>query len=605
MTMHTRLSRAEVPVESTWKLSDLFADEASWEAEFRAVDEAQQAFGAYQGKLGGGGGGAATLLACLKALEAVQLRLMRVGTFARLRNAQDGTHPQHQAAMARVAALQARVEASTSFVDGEILALPDGLLQRFRAAEPGLADFAVHLNRLLELRPHRLGAETERALAALGEVLDAPAMIYNRSKAGDLRFAPFTDDAGTAHANSFNGFESRFETHGDTRVRRSAWASFSAGLEACNQTYAATFATEVNKNVALARLRRYPGTEAFLLQPHQIPHAVYSNILDIIQAELAPHMQRYARLRRRVLGLDRLLYCDIKAPLDPAFNPRMTYDEGCRLILDALAVMGPDYVDFARRALTQRWVDRADNIGKSSGAFCSSPYGVHPYILITWSDTMRNVFTLAHELGHGGHFHLAMQHQRFVNVRPAMPFIEAPSIMNEMLLAQHILARSHEPRLRRSVIMQVLGTYHHNFVTHLLEAELQRQVYALAEGGGSITAAVLNDCKGRILAGFWGDTVAIDDGARMTWMRQPHYYMGLYPYTYAVGLVASTAMSLRMQQEGAPAVRRWLQVLQAGGTRKPLELMQMAGIEMSTPQPIHDAVAHVGRLIDELERSFD
>lgn len=599
--MQTRLTRAEVPVESTWNLDDLFVDEAAWQSEYQAVDDASQALGVYQGQLGAA---AATLLSCLQAVESVQARLMRVGTFAHLRNAQDGSNPQYQAAMARVSALHARVGASTSFVDSEILAFPDQLLEQFVASEPRLAAFEVHLNDLLALRPHRLAADTERVLASLDDVLSAPYMIYSRSKSSDVQFAPFTDAAGTVYANSVNGFESNFETHSDSSVRRGAWASFSAGLKAYNQTWAATFATEVNKNVVMARLRKHGSTEEFLLQPHKIPHRVYRNILDIIQAELAPHMQRYARLRRRVLGLDKLLYCDIKAPLDPDFNPRMSYDDGCALILDALAVMGPAYCDFARKAMTQRWVDRADNIGKSSGAFCASPYGVHPFILITWSNTMRNVFTLAHELGHGGHFSLAMQHQRFVNTRPAMPFIEAPSIMNEMLLAQHILARSQETRLRRSVIMQVLGTYHHNFVTHLLEAELQRQIYALAESGGSITAAVLNERKGRILATFWGDTVEIDDGARMTWMRQPHYYMGLYPYTYSVGLVASTAMSLLVQEEGQPAVARWLDVLKAGGTRTPLELMQLAGIDMGSPQPIHDAVAHVGRLVDELEASF-
>ena len=600
--MQTRLSRAEVPVESTWNLTDLFVNESAWEAEYQAVDEARLGLGLYRGQLSGG---AANLLACLNAVESVQARLMRVIYFAHLRNAQDGTNPQYQAAMALVSALDARVDASTSFVDSEILAFPDDLLEQFLASEPGLAPFKHSLSDLLELRPHRLGAETERALASLGEVLNAPYMIYNRSKSSDLQFAPFTDASGTVYANSVNGFESNFETHCDTSVRRAAWASFSAGLKAYNQTYSATFATEVNKNVVMARLRNYPSTEAFLLQPHKIPHTVYSNILDIIQTELAPHMQRYARLRRKVLGLDKLLYCDVKAPLDAQFNPRVSYDEGCNLILDSLAVMGPDYCDFARRAMEQRWVDRADNIGKSSGAFCASPYGVHPYILITWSNTMRNVFTLAHELGHGGHFTLAMKHQRFVNMRPAMPFVEAPSIMNEMLLAQHILGLSQDTRMRRAVIMQVLGTYHHNFVTHLLEAELQRQVYALAEGGQSITAAVLNECKGNILAKFWGDTVEIDDGARMTWMRQPHYYMGLYPYTYSVGLVASTAMSLLIQKEGLPAVRRWLEVLKAGGTHKPLELMQLAGVDMSSPQPIHDAVAYVGRLIGELEQSFD
>ncbi len=599
--MQTRLSRADVPVESTWDLTDLFVNESVWETEYQAVDEARLALSGYQGQLGSG---AAQLLACLNAVESLHTRLMRVGTFAHLRNAQDGTNPHFQAATAQVSALHARVGASTSFVDAEILAFPDGLLEQFMAVEPGLADFRLYLTDLLDLRPHRLGADTERVLASLGEVLSAPLMIYGRSKATDMQFAPFTDDAGTVYANSVNGFESNFETHSDTSVRRGAWASFSAGLKAYNQTYSATFATEVNKNVAMARLRNYPSTEAFLLQPHKIPHTVYSNILDIIQAELSPHMRRYARLRRKVLGLDKLLYCDIKAPLDAEFNPRITYEEGCALILEALAVMGPDYGNFARKAIEQRWVDRADNIGKSSGAFCASPYGVHPFILITWSDTMRNVFTLAHELGHGGHFGLAMQHQRFVNARPYMPFVEAPSIMNEMLLAQHILGKSQDLRMRRSVIMQILGTYHHNFVTHLLEAELQRQVYGLAESGQSITAAVLNERKGSILARFWGDTVEIDDGARMTWMRQPHYYMGLYPYTYSVGLVASTAMSLRVQQEGAPAVQRWIEVLKAGGTKKPLELMQLAGIDMNSPQPIHDAVAYVGRLIDELEQSF-
>lgn len=600
--MHTRPSRDEVPVETTWDLSDLFATPSDWEAEVEAVDVACQAMARHQGQLGRD---AAALAACLDAMQALQLRLRRVGDFARLRAAGDGGNPHHQADMARVMALQARVGAGTSFIDSEILALPAGRLEQFMATEPALADFKTYLNELLAQRGHQLGAEAEQALAALGEVLGAPYMIYGRSKFGDLDFAPFADASGTTYANSVNAFESNFESHEDAGVRRAAWASFSTGLKAYQHTWSATFATEVNKNVVMARLRRYDSTEAFLLQPHQIPREVYTNILDIIQAELAPHIQRYARLRRRVLGLDKLLVCDLKAPLDPRYNPRLSFEEAGDLILEALAVMGPDYTAFVRQALTQRWVDRADNIGKSSGAFCASPYGVHPYILITWSNTMRNVFTLAHELGHGGHFNLAMRHQRLINTRPAMPFIEAPSIMNEMLLAQHILARSEEPRLRRSVIMQVLGTYHHNFVTHLLEAELQRQVYARAEGGGSLTAAVLNQIKGDILGRFWGDTVEIDDGARMTWMRQPHYYMGLYPYTYSVGLVAATAMSLRVQQEGQAAVARWIEVLKAGGTHKPLELLQMAGIDLSTPQAIHDAVAYVGRLVSELEQLFD
>ena len=599
--MQNRLARADVPADMTWNLEALFASEAAWEAEFEALDAARTEVDPWRGRLGQS---AATLRRCLDAVETLQQRLMRLSTFAYLRNAQDGTNPHYQAALARVNALAARLAAGVAFVEAEILELPDGSIERFLDEDSDLGAHRVPLERLLETRPHRLGAETEAALASLGEVLGAPYMIYNRSKASDIQFAPFVDAQGAERANSVNLYESTYESHPDASVRRGAWKSFSAGLKAYNNTYAATFATEVKKNVAIAGLRRYGSTEDYLLQPHQVPRALYRNILEIIRTELAPHMRRYAKLRRRVLGLDQLLYCDIKAPLDPDFEPRVTYEEACDTILASLEVMGPEYVDFARTAMTQRWVDRADNIGKSSGAFCASPYGVHPYILITWAGTTRNVFTLAHELGHAAHFGLAMKHQRFVNMRPAMPFVEAPSIMHEMLLARHILARSGDMRTRRGVIMQLLGTYHHNFVTHLLEAELQHRIYALAEAGQAITATLLNRCKGEILEEFWGDAVTIDDGARMTWMRQPHYYMGLYPYTYSVGLVASTAMARLVAQEGAAAARRWLKVLLAGGTLKPLELMQLAGIDLGSPEAIRGAVAHVGSLIDELELAF-
>ena len=599
--MQKRLARADVPVDMTWNLGDLFVSESDWETEFAALDAALVDVAPFDGRLGES---AATLAQCLDAVEALQVRLVRVSTFAYLRNAQDGTNPEYQAASARVGALAARLGASVAFVDSQTLALPDGTVERFLAEEPALAAHRVPLERLLEKRRHRLGAETEGVLAALGEVLGSPYMVYQRAKASDMQFAPFVDAQGTQHPNSFSLYETSYESHPDTSVRRGAWQSFTAGLKAYNNTFAATIATEVKKSVAIARLRGHRSTEDYLLQSHQVPSELYTGILEIIRTGLAPHMQRYARLRRRVLGLDRLLHCDIKAPLDADFEPHISYEQACDTLLASLEPMGAEYVGFVRTALTQRWVDRADNVGKSTGAFCSSPYGVHPYILVTWAGTTRSVFTLAHELGHAAHFGLANQHQRYVNTRPAMPFIEAPSIMHEMLLARHILAGSDDPRTRRSVIMQLLGTYHHNFVTHLLEAELQHRVYAAAEAGQAITATLLNRTKGEVLQGFWGDAVEIDDGARMTWMRQPHYYMGLYPYTYSVGLVAATAMGQRVAEEGAPAVQRWLQVLRAGGTLKPLELMQLAGIDMRTPEPIHGAVAYVGSLIDELERAF-
>jgi len=599
--LQIRLKRAEVPVEQTWNLDDLFATDAAWESALLAVDaDSAKALG-YKGRFAEG---AAILRDCLEEQEAVHEQFFRIATYASLRGSEDGSSPANQAKLGRAAALAAKLDASSAFVRSEILLLPEDTVQRYLALEPGLAPFRHFLADLLQVRAHMLTPETEATLAALGEVTGAPYMIYERAKSSDMEFPPFTTADGQQFAMSFSLYEDWYVSSSDTNLRRRANDAFARGLGAYKNTLAATFATEVKKNVVLARLRNYPSATDMLLQPQKVTLDMYNNLLDVIQTELAPHMRRYARLHKWVLGLDEVRHCDLKAPLDPEYEPKMTYAEASELIIDALAVLGPEYGKIIRSALKERWVDLADNVGKSTGAFCSTPYGVHPYILMTWSDSMRGAFTLAHELGHAGHFGLASKYQRLVNMEPSMYFVEAPSTSSELLLGQHILAKSTDARMRRWVIMQFMGTYYHNFVTHLLEGELQRRVYALAEAGEPITETVLSREKGAILQQFWGDTVTIGDGARLTWMRQPHYYMGLYPYTYSAGLTAGTAVAQAIREEGQPAVDRWLQALKAGGTLKPLELMQLAGVDMSRPDPIRKAVAYVGTLVDDLERSF-
>jgi oligoendopeptidase F len=315
-------------------------------------------------------------------------------------------------------------------------------------------------------------------------------------------------------------------------------------------------------------------------------------------------MRRYAQLRKRILGLDKLLYCDIEAPLDPDFSPETTYQAASEIILNGLSVLGPEYRAIIAQGLGNRWIDRADNVGKSTGAFCNSVYGVHPYVLITWTGNMRNALTLSHELGHGGHGVLAQRNQRLSNTRTSMFFVEAPSTINEILVGQDILARSTDARMRRWVMMQFLMTYYHNFVRHLIEGELQRRIYIMAEKGRPVTETVLSKAQGEILEEFWGGVVEIDDGARLTWMRQPHYYRGLYPYTYSAGLTIGTSVAQAIQEEGQPAVERWLGVLKAGGTKKPIELAAMAGVDMAGPEPIRKAVAYVGSLVDRVVKSF-
>lgn len=561
-------ARAEVPVSQTWNLDDIFATREEWEAELQAVQRDVTTVTQYKGHLGDG---AKALLDCMNAFEALLTRGYRMATYATLKLSGDGTDPANQEAMGRVASAQASLLAQVAFIRSEVLVLPDGTVERYIAEEPGLKSLKRALDVMLADKPHMLTPESEVALASLSEILDSPFMTYQRGKMSDLAFEPVVDGEGKKVDVSLNMYEAAYEKSPDSTLRRNSFASFSKGLNAHKNTFGAVWGTEVKKNVVLAKLRKFPSASQMLLHPQEISVEVYNNLHDVIQAELAPHMRRYVNLRKKVLGLDKILYCDIEAPLDPEYSPATTFEETSKLIISGLSVLGSEYTDIVRDAFKGRWIDWADNIGKSSGAFCSSAPGVHPYILTTWGGNLRGAFTLAHELGHAGHAVLSERNQRLLNAEPSMFFVEAPSTINELLLADYVL---------------------------------QRRTYKLAEAGQPITAPVLSKVQGEILQDFWAGTVEVDDGARLTWMRQPHFYMGLYPYTYSAGLTCGTAVAQDIREQGKPAADRWVEVLKAGGTKKPLDLMTMAGVDLSKPDPIRKAVAYVGSLVDEVEKTF-
>ncbi|MFD1039026.1 oligoendopeptidase F [Virgibacillus byunsanensis] len=601
-TKQKRWTRSEVPIEQTWDLTDLFSTDEEWEKELAAVQADVSDVTQYKGKLGES---AKTLLNCLTALESFQKRLIRVATYASLRASADGSDPKNQGDSAKVSAAMAGIGANVSFIESELLTIPEAKLKDFLQEEKELQTYEKMLNDIMEKKPYTLSPEIEETLASLSEVHGAPYMIYQRSKSSDMDFSSIEDENGEELPMSFALYEDRYELSPDTKIRRKAYDSFIQTLNQYKNTYAATYATEITKQVTMSRLRSYNSVTDMLLQPQDVTQEMYHNQLEVIQKELAPHMRRFAKLKQEKLGLDKLHFSDLKAPLDPEFNPETSYEEATNTILEALEVMGPEYTEIMKKGVNDRWVDFSDNVGKQTGAFCASPYGVHPYILLTWTGTMRGAFMLAHELGHAGHFYLAGKNQDLVNTRPSTYFVEGPSTINELLLANHLKQKTDDKRMKRWVITQLLGTYYHNFVTHLLEGEFQRRVYALAEEGIPLTANVLSEQKREALENFWGDTVTFDEGAGLTWMRQPHYYMGLYPYTYSAGLTVSTAVAQKIQTEGKPAVDRWLNVLKSGGTMKPLDLIKQAGVDMSKPDAIKDAVAFVGSLVDELEQSYE
>lgn len=589
-------ARSAVAIDETWDLSSLFKNNADF---IQAIEKLENDADALNNKFQGTIVDAPSIIQALTAYMSFLERYVLVSTYAELTVNADQTNDEFQLQASKFGAASAKIGSKLSFITSELLALPTETLEQ---AMQESAEFKRFLEKLLRKKPYQLHPQAEKSLAAFSSAFSAPYGLYNTTKMVDMNFEEFEVN-GQTYPLSYVSFEGDWESEPDTTLRHAAFEAFSKKLKDYQHTTAKTYDMQLQTEKTTADLRGYDSVFDYLLSNQEVDRSLYNRQIDLIMKELAPHMQKYAKLLQKAHGLDRMTFADLKISLDPSYEPEITVKESKQYIDEALSIMGPDYIKMVDRSYAERWIDFAQNKGKITGAFCSSPYGDHPYILISWTGRMNEVFVLAHELGHAGHFYNANREQNILNARPSLYFIEAPSTMNEMLVANHLLKNSEDPKFKRWVISSIVArTYYHNFVTHLLEAAYQRKVYEHIDAGQSVNAGILNSLKRGVLEEFWGDAVDITDGAELTWMRQPHYYMGLYPYTYSAGLTISTQMSKRILTEGQPAVDQWLDVLKAGGTKNPVELAQMAGVDITTKQPLRDTIAYIGELIDELDK---
>ena len=592
----TNVVRSEVNIKETWDLTHLFpSDIAFEEALNNAIHDATTIEQSYKGTIKN----ASQVIEVLQAYEQLLNKLDPIGNYSSLALSVDQTDEVAQMRASKVGQTYSKINAQLSFIKSECIELNETILIKAKEQAP---QYTIFINKLIRQKPYQLHPEAEKALAAFGTTFEAPYELYNTTKLVDLEFPNF-DAEDKSYPLSYNLFEGDWEVENNTSIRRAAFDAFSKKLREYQHTTAKTYDTHLKIEKTEADLRGYDSVFDFLLFKQDVDRNLYNRQIDLITTELAPHMQRYAKLLQKVHGLDKMTFADLKISLDPSYEPKITIEESRKYMKDGLSIMGEDYRRMLDLAFDERWIDFAQNKGKSTGAFCAAPYGAHPYVLISWTSRMNEVFVLAHELGHAGHFYLANAKQNIFNAEPSLYFIEAPSTMNEMLMANYLLANSSDARFKRWVISTIISrTYYHNFVTHLLEAAYQRKVYELIDEGGSVSASILNNIKRKVLEDFWGDVVEINEGAELTWMRQPHYYMGLYPYTYSAGLTIATQVSQRILHEGDVAVQDWLQVLNAGGTKSPVELAKMAGVDITTEKPLRDTITYIGLLIDQLER---
>ena len=596
----TLKKRSEVPDNLKWDTSRLYkTKEDMLKVLHGCNDRSKEIEDKYKGKLCT----KEAMNECLEVYAGLLKDLFLVSEYAGLNVSVDYTDAEAKKTESIVSSEASQIFSRLSFISSEISDAPLEVVEEaLKTATIGKG----YLEDVLRNKPHRLGAETEAALVSLNETIAAPYQLYETTKLADMQFPDFEVD-GVKHPLGYSLFEDNYEYEKDAKVRRAAFKAFSNKLRDYMYTTAAEYGAHIRTEKIFADLRHYDSVFDYLLFGQKVTRQMYDRQIDLIMEKLSPHMRKYARLLKKAHGLDKMTYADLKITLDPDYDPKVTIEKSKEYIMDGLSIMGPEYREMLETAYRERWIDFAQNVGKSTGGFCASPYRNGSFILLSWNERMSDVFTLAHELGHAGHFKACGDAQSIFDTDVSQYVVEAPSTINELLMAEYLKKKSgDDKRFRRWVLaLQISNTYYHNFVTHLLEAAYQREVYRIVDKGEAVPAEKLNEIFQGVLEKFWGDDVELTEGCELTWMRQPHYYMGLYSYSYSASLTIATQVMKRILNEGQPAVDDWKKTLAAGSTVDPIGFARMAGVDVTTDAALLDTIDYIGGIIDEIETLMD
>ncbi|HJB23271.1 MAG TPA: oligoendopeptidase F [Candidatus Jeotgalibaca pullicola] len=589
--------RNEVAENLTWDLTALFATREAFD---QAIEKLQTLVTAFEKKYAEKLTNKEIILKSLKDYEEILELYSLTNQYAFLPETTDLTNPENTQLSRKMSITSANLSASLSFFQSEITEVSDEILDDITKEAPEYNSFIriIKANKKIQLDP-----AVEKVLAQLSPTLNAPSDIYEQARLADMDFGTFTVD-GKEYPLSFVLYEDHYMYHTDTNIRRAAFDKFSSVLKKYENVIAAAYYTKLQTEKTIATMRGFDSIFDYLLYDQEVDRDLYNRQIDVIMSDLAPVMQKYVTHLKEVQALDKVTYADLKIDLDPEYSPTVTIEESQKMVEEAISVLGEEYTEMIMKAYPERWVDFAQNKGKSTGGFCSSSLGekAHPYILMSWTNHLSNVYTLIHELGHAGQSILANKHNSILDEGPSLYLIEAPSTFNELLLTASLTAKTEDPRMERFALTKMLtDTYFHNFVTHLLEAAYQREVYKLVDQGMSFDAQKLSEIKRRVLEDFWGDAVEINPGAELTWMRQIHYYMGLYSYTYSAGLTIATQAFLKIKEEGQAATNRWMEFLKTGGRFIPVDAAKIAGVDITTDKPLKDTIQYLDDAVNRIK----
>lgn len=587
-------NRHEVDINETWAIEELFENDEVFLAALEDLKKLSDDFVNKYKSLDS----SEKIYEALEAYSEIAALTDRLSTFASITTEVDTTDGKVMKRFANFVNEMSKIDANLSFFESMLAKTDTNLLEEAKKEHP---EYKYYLERVIANSKYLLSDETEKVLANLVPTFDAPYKSYADIRYGDMAFEDFEYEGEKIILNH-NTFEEFLEADPRDDLRREAFKRYHDVLRKYQNSDASVYVTHVENEKRLADIRGYDSVFDYLLSRQDVDKEIYENHIDTIMAELAPHMRKYAKIIQKIYNLDEMTYADLKLSIDSEYEPEVSIEQAREYIVEGLSNLGEEYVEVLNRAFDERWIDYAQNIGKRTGAFAAGPYGSHPFIMTTYNNKMSQVMTLAHELGHAGQFYYSNNTQNALNNDMSMYFVEAPSTANEITMERFLLNKAKDDREKLWVLSTMISkTYYHNFVTHFIEAAFQREVYRKVEAGENLSTDDLNQLFTEKLEEFWGDSVKLVEGAELTWMRQPHYYMGLYPYTYSAGLSVGTIISEKIVNGTDKDRENWIEVLKLGGSVSPIELANAAGVDMTTTKPISETVAFIGSLIDQID----
>ena len=589
--------RSEIPEEYTWDLRDMYPSDEAWKKEYEALQDMPARLASFRGRLGES---AETLLEFFRLEDELELRLTPLHTYASCSSDRDTSDGFYQDMRGKATSTWIAIASAASFATPEIMALDEDRLNLFYVAQPALETYRRSIYQIRRRAAHILSEGEEKLLSAAGEIAEGPDRIGGAFRDADVRFDPVRDGKGEEHPLTNGTFVPLLES-GDRTLRRNAFESYYARMGAFRNTLAATLDAEYKQRLFFSRARKYPDTLTAALDRTEVPTEVYTNLIEAVHANL-DKMYRYVALRKKRLGVDELHMWDVYTPLVEGATRKIGIEEAKATVIEALSVLGEDYTALLREGFEHRWLDVYENEGKRGGAYSSGSSRPHPYVLLNHKDTLDSMFTLAHEMGHALHSWHSCRYQPVCTSDYVIFVAEVASTCNEVLLVRHLLKKTTDATERAYLINHFLDSFKGTVYRQTMFAEFELMMGRMAEAGETLTADALSEKYLALNKLYFGPDMVSDEAIALEWTRIPHFFYNYYVFQYATGFSAAVALANRILSEGESAVRDYKKFLSGGSSTDPISLLKIAGVDMSSPEPVNSALALFGELLDEMEK---